>query len=102
MHRIIEQADIYCGMVKTPNPSSHRKGSRPDAESGLHRDGPGAILGTPRPSQTGSMSVPHVASSSTGTPTLLSTSNVGPGWSELTPAQRLPLWMRNLIGKQPR
>src|SRR5215208_2068876 len=32
MHRIIEQTAILCGMVKTPNPASHRRDSRPDAE----------------------------------------------------------------------
>jgi hypothetical protein len=37
MHRIIEQAAIFCGMVKTPNPASHRKkDSRPDAEYHPH------------------------------------------------------------------
>ncbi len=32
MHRIIEQTAISCGMVKTPNPASHERDSRPDAE----------------------------------------------------------------------
>jgi hypothetical protein len=32
MHRIIEQTAISCGMVKTPNPSSHERDGRPDAE----------------------------------------------------------------------
>ena len=32
MHRITEQAAALCGMVKTPNPASHERDSRPDAE----------------------------------------------------------------------
>jgi hypothetical protein len=29
VHRIIEQTAISCGMVKTPNPSSHKRDGRP-------------------------------------------------------------------------
>jgi hypothetical protein len=29
MHRIIEQTTVSCGMVKTPNPSSHQRNGRP-------------------------------------------------------------------------
>jgi transposase len=32
MHRIIEQTAICCGMVRMPNPSSHERVGRPDAE----------------------------------------------------------------------
>src|SRR5918911_1305578 len=28
MHRIIEQAAVLCGMVKTPNPASHQRDDR--------------------------------------------------------------------------